>query len=191
MKLSYGFIETQGLIAAIEAADVMLKTAKVELLELKKVGSALVTVTVKGNLDACQAAVAAGKISAEQVGELVSAHVIPRPFDDTIQMVSGDDEPEKPVSAPKEIKSPPKLKTSVRKKSAKPKKQTESKPHNLSDSIINTLKNNPGGLTLQKIAEQVKLDSTQARIHLKKLMDSDTIEKIQQRYFWIKKTKKK
>ena len=190
MKLSYGFIETRGLVAAIEAADVMLKTAKVELLELKKVGSALVTVTVQGDLDACQAAVAAGRISAERIGELVSSHVIPRPFDDTVGMVCGDEAPKKPVSPPKAKKSTLATNIPTKKKSPKQKTQAKSKPKNPLDSLVATLKKNPAGLTLQKIAQNIKLNSNQTRVLLKQLMDSDTIEKIQQRYFLIKKGKK-
>ena len=57
MNFSYGFVETQGFIAAIEASDAMLKAAKVELVSRKKAGGALVMIVVKGRLDACRAAV--------------------------------------------------------------------------------------------------------------------------------------
>ena len=60
MKLAYGFIETRGLTAAIEAADAMVKAAKVSIIKQQKIGGALVTILVEGELGACQSAVAAG-----------------------------------------------------------------------------------------------------------------------------------
>ncbi len=88
MNFSYGFVETRGFIAAIEAADAMLKAAKVELVSRRKAGGALVMVIVKGRLDACRAAVDAGSAAADRIGELISAHVIPNPYGDTEQLVS-------------------------------------------------------------------------------------------------------
>jgi len=77
-----GLIETYGLVAAIEAADVALKTAAVELVNYEKVTGGLLTVAVTGEVAAVQAAVAAGSAAAAKVGELVSRHVIPRPLAD-------------------------------------------------------------------------------------------------------------
>lgn len=87
MNFSYGFVETKGFIAAIEAGDAMLKAAKVEIVSRRKAGGALVMIIVKGRLDACRAAVDAGSAAADRVGELVSAHVISNPYDDTEQLV--------------------------------------------------------------------------------------------------------
>jgi len=87
MKLSYGFIETRGYVGAIEAADAMVKAAKVELIKWRRVGGALVMIVVRGELGACQAAVNAGSVAADRVGELVAAHVIANPFDDTQHLV--------------------------------------------------------------------------------------------------------
>ena len=74
-----GLVETKGLIALIEAADAMAKSANVEIEGYDQVGSALVTVTVRGDVGAVTAAVDAGAAAARRVGEVVSAHVIPRP----------------------------------------------------------------------------------------------------------------
>lgn len=74
-----GMIETRGLVGAIEAADSMVKAANVEIVSMEKVGSGLVTIIVKGDVGAVKAATEAGSISASNVGELVSVHVIPRP----------------------------------------------------------------------------------------------------------------
>jgi len=79
---SIGLIETQGLVAAIEAADAMVKAANVVLLGLDKVGGGLVTVAVRGDVGAVKAAVDAGAAAAKRVGEIVSIHVIPRPHQD-------------------------------------------------------------------------------------------------------------
>ena len=77
-----GMIETRGLVAAIEAADSMLKAANVTLVGTEKIGSGLVSVMVRGDVGAVKAAVEAGGASAGRLGELVAVHVIPRPHAD-------------------------------------------------------------------------------------------------------------
>lgn len=74
-----GMIETKGLIGAIEAADAMVKAANVCLIGKEYVGGGLVTVMVRGDVGAINAAIEAGKVAAERVGELISSHIIPRP----------------------------------------------------------------------------------------------------------------
>lgn len=74
-----GLLETRGLVAVIEAADAMVKAAKVTLVAYEKIGGGLVTVLVRGDVAACKAATDAGAAAAQKVGELVSVHVIPRP----------------------------------------------------------------------------------------------------------------
>ena len=76
---SLGMIETKGLVAAIEAADAMVKAANVTLIGKEQVGGGLVTVLVRGDVGAVKASVDAGAAAAERVGELVSIHVTPRP----------------------------------------------------------------------------------------------------------------
>lgn len=78
-EIALGMIETKGLVGAVEAADAMVKAAKVTLLGKEKSGAALVTVMVRGEVGAVKAAVEAGQSAAKRVGELVSVHVIPRP----------------------------------------------------------------------------------------------------------------
>ncbi|ABR36168.1 MULTISPECIES: propanediol utilization microcompartment protein PduA [Clostridium] len=78
-----GMVETKGLVAAIEAADAMVKAANVNLIGYEKIGSGLVTVMVRGDVGAVKAATDAGAASARLVGEVVSIHVIPRPHMDT------------------------------------------------------------------------------------------------------------
>lgn len=77
-----GMVETRGLVAAIEAADSMLKAANVTLVGTEKIGSGLVSVMVRGDVGAVKAAVESGASSASKLGELVATHVIPRPHTD-------------------------------------------------------------------------------------------------------------
>ena len=74
-----GMVETRGLVAAIEAADAMVKAANVQLVGKEQVGGGLVTVFVRGDVGAVKAATDAGAAAAQRVGELISVHVIPRP----------------------------------------------------------------------------------------------------------------
>jgi len=77
-----GLVETRGLVAAIEAADAMLKAANVVLVGTEKIGSGLVSVMVRGDVGAVKAAVEAGQAAASRLGEIVAVHVIPRPHGD-------------------------------------------------------------------------------------------------------------
>lgn len=81
MQLALGLIETKGLVGAIEAADAMVKAANVKLVSKEKITAALVTVKIVGEVAAVNSAVDAGAAAAQRVGQLVSAHVIPRPDD--------------------------------------------------------------------------------------------------------------
>jgi ethanolamine utilization protein EutM len=79
-----GLIETKGMVAAIEAADAMVKAANVTLVGCeKKIGGGLVSVMVRGDVGAVKAAVDAGAAAAQRVGTVMSIHVIPRPAGDT------------------------------------------------------------------------------------------------------------
>ena len=79
MADALGMIETKGFVAMVEAADAMVKAAKVELVGFEKIGGGFVTAIVRGDVAAVKAATEAGQRAAERVGELVSVHVIPRP----------------------------------------------------------------------------------------------------------------
>ncbi len=70
-------IETKGLVGAVEAADAMVKAAKVVLEGKEYIGAGYVTVTCRGDVGAVKAATDAGAAAARKVGELVSVHVIP------------------------------------------------------------------------------------------------------------------
>ena len=74
-----GMIETKGYVAALAAADAMVKAANVTIVHRDEVGDGLVAVTIVGDVGAVKAATEAGAETAAAVGELVSVHVIPRP----------------------------------------------------------------------------------------------------------------
>ena len=79
MSEAIGMIETKGLVAQIEASDAMLKAANVTLVKQVQIGGGFVTTVIKGDVGSVRAAVDAGAAAASQTGELVSAHLIPRP----------------------------------------------------------------------------------------------------------------
>src|SRR5829696_6292608 len=84
-----GMIETKGLIATIAAADAMCKAANVALAGQVQIGNAFVTTFVRGDVGSVRAAVDAGAQAASANGELVSAHVIPRPERDVMDNFLG------------------------------------------------------------------------------------------------------
>jgi microcompartment protein CcmL/EutN len=79
MAEALGMIETKSFAALVEAADAMVKAARVELVAYEKTGGGFVTAIVRGDVAAVKAAVEAGVRNAEKVGEVVAVHVIPRP----------------------------------------------------------------------------------------------------------------
>jgi microcompartment protein CcmL/EutN len=79
MADALGMIETKGFVGMVEAADAMVKAARVELVGYERIGGGFVTAIVRGDVAAVKAATEAGARGAERVGQLVSVHVIPRP----------------------------------------------------------------------------------------------------------------
>jgi microcompartment protein CcmL/EutN len=79
MNEALGMIETKGYVAALAAADAMVKAANVSIVTREEVGDGLVAVVVRGDVGAVKAATEAGAEAASTVGDLVSVHVIPRP----------------------------------------------------------------------------------------------------------------
>ncbi len=194
MSLSYGFIETQGLIGSIEAADAMLKAAKVHLVEKREIGFGLVTIIIEGELGAVQAAIDAGSAAAERVGQLISSHVIARPFNDTEALVRGmlvsrtprpsRDKADRPAAAaPSQRPGKKKRRDTKPQKSIQPPLLKSENPSD--DNLIDLLRKNPGGLTLPQLSEELNLNTREIRIRLKRQIDNGKVEKVQQRYFLI------
>lgn len=94
MAEALGMIECRSFPAMVEAADAMVKAAKVELVSYQKTGGGYITAVVRGDVAAVKAAVQAGVLGAERVGELTSSHVIARPHsnvDVVLPLGRGDD----------------------------------------------------------------------------------------------------
>ena len=87
MQKALGLIETKGLIAMLEAADVMLKAAEVHLLRKERIGGGYMTIIITGEVAAVKAAVEAGAAAAKRVGELFAVHVIPRPHEELEKVI--------------------------------------------------------------------------------------------------------
>jgi len=79
MNNAIGLIETKGLVPLVEATDAMAKAANVTIEKRIGIGGGLVATVVSGDVGSVRAAVEAGAAAANQVGELVSSHIIPRP----------------------------------------------------------------------------------------------------------------
>ncbi|ARV60708.1 carbon dioxide-concentrating protein CcmK [Nostocales cyanobacterium HT-58-2] len=83
MSIAVGMVETLGFPAVVEAADAMVKAARVTLVGYEKIGSGRVTVIVRGDVSEVQASVAAGVESVKRVngGQVLSTHIIARPHE--------------------------------------------------------------------------------------------------------------
>ncbi len=79
MAEALGMIETRSFAAVVEAADAMVKAAKVELVSYEKTGGGYITAIIRGDVAAVKAACDAGRAGATRVGEVVSVHIIARP----------------------------------------------------------------------------------------------------------------
>ncbi|RMF10276.1 MAG: BMC domain-containing protein [Candidatus Neomarinimicrobiota bacterium] len=94
MAEALGMIETRSFPAVVEAADAMVKAAKVELVSYEKTGGGYVTAIIRGDVAAVKAACDAGRAGASRVGEIVAVHVIARPHAnvDAVMPISRSDE---------------------------------------------------------------------------------------------------
>lgn len=77
-----GMLETRGLVGALDASDAMLKAADVTLVGSEKIGSGLVSIVIRGDVAAVEAALDVGKGVAAELGEIYAVHVIPHPHND-------------------------------------------------------------------------------------------------------------
>jgi microcompartment protein CcmL/EutN len=82
MNQALGFFEIRSMVAAMEAADAMLKAADVNLKKFEVVGSGVISVIIEGEVAAVQAAVESAELRAGHMAEIISVNVIPRPNDE-------------------------------------------------------------------------------------------------------------
>lgn len=87
MRKAIGSVETKGLVAAMQAADTMVKAADVSIVDMDIVGSALVAVIVSGEVAAVNAAVEAARETASRLGEIIATAVIARPHEEVDKML--------------------------------------------------------------------------------------------------------
>ncbi len=204
MEYSYGFIETKGYVAAIDAADAMAKAADVEVVRWKKAGGALVVVIIRGELGACRAAVDAGSVAADRLGQLVSAHVIANPFEDTGTLITqylggkkkkqaalvkaeqtkmSDIAKKKPKARPR---TKPVATTQKPVATAKSKKtESEKRPAMPKEKLLFLISSHPQGISLKTLAAELGQAENDVRKQLKKMMDRNLVEKVQKRYFLV------
>lgn len=169
---SFGFIETRGLIGAIEAADAMAKAANVRLVSRQGIGAGLVTVVCEGDLASCQAAVEAGRNAAIRVGELVASHVIARPDGDTesLVMVMLGHEPGSLLPASGNTGG-----TGA---------QPALPPRQLSENdILNLLSAHSNGMATDEICQALGVERAGVLSSIKKLMDGGSVEKVHRKYY--------
>lgn len=93
-----GLIETRGFTGAVEALDVAVKTANVRLLGIEIIGSGLVTIQITGDVSAVKVSIDAAVIGAQRIGEVVAAHVIPRPYDEIAKLIKSKEVEKQPES---------------------------------------------------------------------------------------------
>ncbi|MBP1653746.1 MAG: microcompartment protein [Bacteroidetes bacterium] len=85
--VALGFVETRGNTGAVQALDVMLKTANVEFVKRVEIGGAFVTVIVRGEVGAIRSAIDAGAEAAAKIGELVSTNIIPSAHQEVFELI--------------------------------------------------------------------------------------------------------
>jgi ethanolamine utilization protein EutM len=175
---SYGFIETRGLIGAIEAADAMAKAANVRLVSRQGIGAGLVTVVCEGDLASCQAAVEAGRNAAVRVGELVTAHVIARPDGDTEALVMVMLGHEPGPLLPSSGGEPGAATRSV--EQSKPVPPVRQLPEK---SVLDLLSANAAGMACEDICQALGMERAGALASIKKLMDGGLVEKVHRKYY--------
>lgn len=88
-----GLLEVDGMVAAVDAADAMLKAANVRLLSHEILDPGRLTLVVEGDLAACRAALDAGSAAAQRAGHVISRREIGRPEEDTQRLIGGFQRP--------------------------------------------------------------------------------------------------
>jgi len=81
-RTAIGMVETVGLLAAYEAADVAVKSANVKLIGYEISRGGMVVIKFSGDIGAVKSAVDAAAAAASRLGKVFSSHVIPRPHQD-------------------------------------------------------------------------------------------------------------
>lgn len=151
LDYALGLIETRGFVGAIEAADVMVKTANVRIIGKEIVRDGLVTVQIIGEVAAVKAAVDAGAAAAARVGTLISQHVIPRPIDEIEHILAGIPQESTPRETSRNAKpqQPTPPETELDFASPLPSEYDPGKLEDMTVRELRTLARQTGGLDIQ------------------------------------------
>jgi microcompartment protein CcmL/EutN len=118
-----GLIELLGYCPAVVALDTALKTAEVSFQQISKIDKGIVSLTVTGDVAAVKSAMDAAAAAAEQVGQVLYVHVIPRPYDEVDAMLNPP--PSAPPMTPAEPPSAPNAPSDAAAEEPSPEKETE------------------------------------------------------------------
>ena len=172
-----GLLEVDGMVAAVDAADAMLKAANVRLLSHQVLDPGRLTLVVEGDLAACRAALDAGSAAAARTGRVVSRKEIGRPDDDTQWLIGGfTRQPKKPE--PKK----PEQKPEVKSDEAPEKTQEASVSSESSDELLALLTSVRQGMTAGEVAAHFGWSLDEARKALEQLFSDGALRKRSSRY---------
>ena len=175
-----GFIEVRGLAAAIETADAMLKSAQVRLLRQLLRDPIQTTLTVEGELGACQAAIDAGRAAATRMGAFVACQVMGRPANDTAEFVLSLAEAGQAPFGPAQKRPAPRVTDAPVAASMLPESATDDEM--LGQRLLSALAGLPGGYGVQQLVRRVGSDTARVRRQLEALIASGQLIKRGARY---------
>ncbi|ECG8590070.1 ethanolamine utilization microcompartment protein EutK [Salmonella enterica subsp. salamae] len=162
-----GLLEVEGMVAAMDAADAMLKAANVRLLNHEVLDPGRLTLVVEGDLAACRAALDAGSAAAQRTGRVISRKEIGRPEEDTQWLIGGfKREPQPPVQTP--TPPAPETETPVASESVQ--------------ELLALLASVRQGMTAGEVAAHFDWPLEQARSALEQLFSDGTLRKRSSRY---------
>lgn len=167
-----GLLEVEGMVAAVDAADAMLKAANVRLLSHQVLEPGRLTLVVEGDLAACRAALDAGCAAAQRTGRVVSRKEIGRPDDDTQWLIGGF------TRQPKKPEQKPEVKSDVKSE----KTQEASVSSESSDELLALLTSVRQGMTAGEVAAHFGWSLDKARNALEQLFSAGALRKRSSRY---------
>ena len=164
-----GLLEVDGMVAAVDAADAMLKAANVRLLSHEVLDPGRLTLAVEGDLAACRAALDAGSAAAARTGRVISRKEIGRPDDDTQWLIGGfTRQPKKPEQKPEVKTDVTTLNTSLTSDS--------------SEQLMALLTSVRQGMTAGEVAAHFGWSLDEARNALEQLFSDGALRKRSSRY---------
>lgn len=170
-----GLLEVDGMVAAVDAADAMLKAANVRLLSHEVLDPGRLTLVVEGDLAACRAALDAGSAAAARTGRVISRKEIGRPDDDTQWLIGGF------KRQPKKPEQKPEVKTDVKTQKTQKTQDAPLTPES-SDQLLTLLASVRQGMTAGEVAAHFGWSLDEARKALEQLFSDGALRKRSSRY---------